>query len=96
MSALDTKTDQNISIITWVDIGRSIHLVDSNLFVAIYIALKIITFNLLHTEGKQNLCNIRHVICRILKMVNIQTFDFLNPPALLYLGLNESARSAKF
>lgn len=45
MSALDTKMrPKQISIITWVDIGRSIHLVDSNLFVAIYIALKIITY----------------------------------------------------
>ena len=62
MSVLYTKMrSKQISIITWLDIGRSIHLVDSNLFVAIYIALKIITFNLLHTEGKQNLCNIRHI-----------------------------------
>ena len=52
MPALDTKMRPfQISIVTWVDIDHSIHLVDSNLFVAIYIALKTVNCNLLHTIG---------------------------------------------
>ena len=52
MPALDTKMRPfQISIVTWVDIDHSIHLVDSNLFVAIYIAIKIVNCNLLHTIG---------------------------------------------
>ena len=57
-----------ISIVTWVDIDHSIHLVDSNLFVAIYIAIKIVTCNLLHTIGTYVAYYLSYEIrCRIFK-----------------------------